>query len=94
MPDPDTASNAWAKIKEKLIANANQTLGSPVPKKTGGHKKTGGRKKAAPPDDEAPTPEKAVNPRKRALKKKEVEGEEASLKKKGRGAAKKSEGGE
>jgi len=85
MSNPRSASNAWAKIKNKLLVNPDGTAASPAPKKAGG-----GRKKAAPADGEAATPKKAATPRKRAPKKQEVDGEEASPKKKGR-AAKKTE---
>ncbi|KAH5192524.1 hypothetical protein HBH68_146500 [Parastagonospora nodorum] len=84
MFNPRSASNAWAKIKGKLLVNPDGAVASPAPKKTGG------RKKAAPADGEAATPKKTATPRKRAAKKQDVEGEDASPKKKGR-AAKKSD---
>jgi hypothetical protein len=88
MSNPRSASNAWAKIKTKLITpNPDGTSPAPTPKKT-----AAGRKKAtaAPAKDgeegEAPTPKKT--PRKRASKKQEVDGEDASPKKRGRSAKK------
>lgn len=83
MSNPRSASNAWAKIKGKLLVNPDGTVASPAPKKA-----AGGRKKSSPADSEAATPKKVATPRKRAAKKQEVEGEEASPKKKGRGAKK------
>jgi hypothetical protein len=91
MSNPRSASNAWAKIKTKLILPTSDGASpAPTPKKAGGRKKAN----AAPPADvgagDAPdTPKKS--PRKRAAKKQDVEGESASPKKKGRPAKTNSE---
>ncbi|KAH7408147.1 hypothetical protein DE146DRAFT_687427 [Phaeosphaeria sp. MPI-PUGE-AT-0046c] len=88
MGNPRSASNAWAKIKNKLAApNPDGSSPAPTPKKTGGRKKA----VAAPAngeDDEPATPKKT--PRKRAAKKQEVGGD-ASPKKKGRATKKEEE---
>jgi hypothetical protein len=84
MSNPRSASNAWAKIKTKLIVpapNADGTTPAPTPKKAAP------RKKAAPKEgEEGETPKKT--PRKRAPKKQDVDGADASPKKKGRPAKK------
>jgi hypothetical protein len=91
MSNPRSAGNAWAKIKAKLILpNADGTTPAPTPKKAGGRKKAN----PAPADDgeegEAPeTPKKT--PRKRAAKKQDVDGGDASPKKRGRPTKNKSE---
>lgn len=85
MSNPRSASNAWAKIKGKLIINTDGSAASPA------SKKAGGRKKAVEKEDGEVTPKKT--PRKRVAKKQEVEGEDASPKKKGH-AVKESEEGE
>jgi hypothetical protein len=72
MGNPRSASNAWAKIKNKLGSDGATAPATP--------KKAGGRKKAT--GDDADTPKKS--PRKRAAKKQDIDGEE-SPKKKGRG---------
>jgi hypothetical protein len=89
MSNPRSAGNAWAKIKGKLMTPTDGSAPSPTPKKA-----AGGRKKATPAvgeDGEPVTPKKT--PRKRVAKKQEVDGEDASPKKKGR-AVKKSDEGE
>jgi hypothetical protein len=88
MSNPRSASNAWAKIKNKLIVpNPDGTSPAPTPKKAAP------RKKAAPKEakegEEGEEPKKT--PRKRAPKKQEVDGADTSSKKKGR-PAKKDEG--
>jgi len=86
MSNPRSASNAWAKIKTKLMVNPDGTP-VPTPKKA-----AGGKKKAAAKDEgeegEAATPKKT--PRKRVAKKQEVDGD-ASPKKKGRATKKASD---
>ncbi|KAL5115279.1 hypothetical protein ACEQ8H_006791 [Pleosporales sp. CAS-2024a] len=77
MSNPRSAANAWAKIKGKLITNPGGNPSSPA------KKAPAGRKKAAP----AATGEDGEikkTPRKRAPKKQDVDGENASPKKKGR----------
>jgi hypothetical protein len=80
MSNPRSASNAWAKIKNKLMVNPDGTA-IPTPKKV-----PAGRKKAAAKDDAEDgdaSPTKKATPRKRAAKKQDVDGD-ASPKKKGR----------
>ncbi|KAF2132766.1 hypothetical protein P153DRAFT_354233 [Dothidotthia symphoricarpi CBS 119687] len=79
MSNPRSASNAWAKIKSKLMTSSDGTVAA-TPKK-------GGAKRKAEDGGEG-TPKKT--PRKRAAKKQDVDGAgDASPKKKGRAAAKK-----
>jgi hypothetical protein len=89
MTNPRSASNAWAKIKVKLLS---ATEGGPVTVATTTPKKGGPKKKAAAKSDngdaeaadgESPTKK---TPRKRAAKKQDVDGEETTPKKKGRPA--------
>jgi hypothetical protein len=88
MSNPRSASNAWAKIKAKLIVpNADGTSPAPTPKKAAPRKKAAPKEPKEGEDDE--TPKKT--PRKRASKKQDVDGADASPKKKGR-PAKKDEG--
>ena len=80
MSNPRSASNAWAKIKGKLITNPDGTAVS-TPKKAGGKKKAAAATNDAEMGDAA-TPTKKT-PRKRPAKKQDVDGD-ASPKKKGR----------
>jgi hypothetical protein len=99
MSNPRSASNAWAKIRTKLIT-PDGSAPAPTPKKAGGRKKAiendgdeagkvtpkkaGGRKKAAQAeDDEAVEATPTKTPRKRLANKQDVDGE-ASPKKKPR----------
>lgn len=93
MSNPRSASNAWAKIKIKLLADNPEGAATPAKPKTP-RKKAGGKKDLSDGDgagiadgeDNVPeTPKKT--PRKRAPKKQDVDGEE-SPKKKGRTAPK------
>jgi hypothetical protein len=86
MSNPRSASNAWAKIKGKLVTNPDSTTVPSTPRKA-----TGGRKKAAATfandgDEVEATPKKT--PRKRAARNQDVDGE-VSPKKKGPGRGKK-----
>ncbi|KAF2705412.1 hypothetical protein K504DRAFT_448967 [Pleomassaria siparia CBS 279.74] len=74
MSNHRSASNAWTKIRVKLLAGADGAPAKGSPKKTAPKKKTG--------EDGGETPKKAA--RKRPTKKQEVEGEDGSPKKKGR----------
>jgi hypothetical protein len=90
MSNPRSASNAWAKIKNKLMtSNPDGTAPTPAtPKKAGGRKKAATTPKADEGEDAEGTPKKT--PRKRAAKKQDVDGAgEASPKKKGRATKKK-----
>jgi hypothetical protein len=91
MSNPRSAGNAWAKIKAKLILpTGDGATPAPTPKKAAGRKKANAAPAEDDEDGEAPqTPKKT--PRKRAAKKSEVDGEEASPKKRGRPAKKQSE---
>lgn len=85
MSNPRSASNAWAKIKGKLMTpNADGSSPAPTPKKGGGRKKAA-TSASDGEDGEDGTPKKT--PRKRAAKKQEVDGD-ASPKKKGRASEK------
>ncbi|KAH7069310.1 hypothetical protein FB567DRAFT_555135 [Paraphoma chrysanthemicola] len=88
MSNPRSASNAWAKIKNKLVA-PNPDGTAPVaatPKKAGGRKKAAATPKADDGEEVEGTPKKT--PRKRPAKKQDVDGD-ASPKKKGRAPKKK-----
>lgn len=90
MSNPRSASNAWAKIKNKLMVNPDGSA-IPTPKKApaaGGRKKAAAAKDDTEDGDASPTKK---TPRKRPAKKQDVDGD-ASPKKKGRAAVKKSEG--
>ena len=80
MTNPRSASNAWAKIKNKLMVSSDGVAPSP--------KKGSPKKKAVKGDgsDEGDGASKKA-PRKRAAKKQDVDGE-ASPKKRGRPAKK------
>ncbi|KAF2831134.1 hypothetical protein CC86DRAFT_452289 [Ophiobolus disseminans] len=86
MSNPRSASNAWAKIKGKLMVNPDGTT-IPTPKKVAGGKKKVAAKDDVEDSETAATPTKKT-PRKRAAKKQDVDGD-ASPKKKGRAATKK-----
>jgi hypothetical protein len=87
MSNPRSASNAWAKIKGKLMASNADGAVPATPKKTAGKKKAAATPAADGEDGEAAaTPKKT--PRKRAAKKQDVDGE-ASPKKKGPARGKK-----
>ncbi|CBX95239.1 predicted protein [Plenodomus lingam JN3] len=80
MSNHRSASNAWAKLKAKLITPTDGTAPPATPKKAN-------RKKALQTDDgdqDEPTPKKTATPRKRAAKKQDVDGDLASPKKKSR----------
>jgi hypothetical protein len=81
MGNPRSASNAWAKIKNKL---GGEGAAPATPKKA-----ASGRKKAVVAEGEDGEASPKKTPRKRAAKKQDVEGEE-SPKKKGRAAKKSS----
>lgn len=97
MTNPRSASNAWAKIKAKLMVDNPEGAASPAkpkatPKKKAAKKGVNGEANGDDGGDVPETPKKT--PRKRAPKKQEVDGEAGSPspKKKGRPAkAKKSE---
>lgn len=85
MSNPRSASNAWAKIRTKLMTPADGSAPVAVtPKK-------GGAKKKAPVDGEE-APKKTATPRKRAAKKQDVDGEESPKKKTPRVKGKKADG--
>jgi hypothetical protein len=80
MSNSRSASNAWLKLKKKLMPDGEASPATP--KKAS----TPAKKKAAKVDSEdGETPKKAT-PRKRAPKKQEAEGGDASPKKRGRPA--------
>ncbi|KAH9873438.1 hypothetical protein IAQ61_004061 [Plenodomus lingam] len=84
MSNHRSASNAWAKLKAKLITPTDGTAPPATPKKAN-------RKKALQTDDgdqDEPTPKKTATPRKRAAKKQDVDGDLASPKKKSRAKCK------
>jgi hypothetical protein len=83
MSNPRSASNAWAKIKTKLMTPSDGSAPAPTPKKGGA------KKKVTAEGEEGETSPTKKTPRKRAAKKQDVDGD-ASPKKKGR--SKKSEG--
>lgn len=96
MSNPRSASNAWAKIKNKLMSPGEDSVATPKsPAKATPKKKATSKVKSEPvvdgEDGEAgadtanPSPKKAATPRKRAQKKQDVDGE-TSPKKKGRPA--------
>jgi hypothetical protein len=74
MSNPRSASNAWAKIKGKLVTNPDSTTVPSTPRK------------ATDGDEVEATPKKT--PRKRAARNQDVDGE-VSPKKKGPGRGKK-----
>ncbi|KAF2730152.1 hypothetical protein EJ04DRAFT_403127, partial [Polyplosphaeria fusca] len=78
MSNPRSASNAWAKIKNKLVVDNGETSEKAATKATP-------KKKAATANgdgDGDKTPVAKKTPKKRASKKQEVDGEEGSPKKK------------
>jgi hypothetical protein len=81
MGNPRSASNAWAKIKVKLMADG--TSPAPTPKKAGGRKKAAAAKDMD--GEEGPATPKKPTPRKRAPKKQDVDGESSPKKKTTRG---------
>ncbi|KAF2030065.1 hypothetical protein EK21DRAFT_112358 [Setomelanomma holmii] len=85
MSNPRSASNAWAKIKNKLMTPAPDGTVPATPKKAGGRKKAAATPKADDSEvgEAAATPKKT--PKKRVAKKQDVDGaDDASSKKKGR----------
>jgi hypothetical protein len=85
MSNPRSASNAWAKIRSKLMTPADGSApAAATPKKGGAKKKTHA--------DGEEAPRKTATPRKRAAKKQEVDGEESPKKKTPRAQGKKAEG--
>lgn len=88
MGNPRSASNAWAKIRSKLMTPSDGSAPPATPKKTGGRKKAVKEEDDAE-DGEAATPKKT--PRKRAAKKQNADGD-ASPKKKGRAKKEETEG--
>lgn len=83
MSNPRSASNAWAKIKGKLMTPSDGSAPAATPKKGGA------RKKAVADGEDGESPTKKT-PRKRAAKKQDVDGDASPKKKATRG--KKSEG--
>ena len=93
MSNPRSASNAWAKIKLKLMTPFADGTALPTPKKTPRAKKGVVSKKEGDEADGDATPK--ATPRKRASKKQEVDGDSSPKKKPARGkAAPKEEEGE
>jgi len=90
MGNPRSASNAWAKIKGKLMTNPDGTP-MPTPKKAPAAKGKKSKDAAAEDGSESPT-KKVATPRKRVAKKQEIDGGEVSPKKKSKAAAKEDEG--
>lgn len=84
MSNPRSASNAWAKIRNKLNVTTGDGTAVSTPKK-GGAKKTAADKDS---NGDADGDSTKKTPRKRGPKKQEVDGD-ASPKKKGRPAKKK-----
>ncbi|KAJ5059870.1 hypothetical protein J3E72DRAFT_268844 [Bipolaris maydis] len=85
MSNPRSASNAWAKIKVKLITPASDGTVPPTPKKAPRAKKAVAPKKEGDEADGDATPK--ATPRKRASKKQEVDGDSSPKKKPARGNA-------
>ncbi|KAH9879398.1 hypothetical protein J1614_002838 [Plenodomus biglobosus] len=86
MSNHRSASNAWARLKSKLMTPSDGTAPPLTPKKGGGRKKVvkeEGGDDANADAKAAPTPKKTPTPRKRAAKKQDVDGD-ASPKKKSR----------
>ncbi|KAH8732975.1 hypothetical protein GQ44DRAFT_639856 [Phaeosphaeriaceae sp. PMI808] len=81
MSNTRSASNSWAKIRAKLVADPPADGAVPATPK-----KAGGRQKKAVNTDEGGEPTPNKTPRKRAAKKQDVDGD-ASPKKKGRSKA-------
>ncbi|KAF2847850.1 hypothetical protein T440DRAFT_402574 [Plenodomus tracheiphilus IPT5] len=85
MSNHRSAGNAWAKLKNKLMAPSDGSVPPATPKKAGG------RKKAVKDDggeNGEVTPKKTGTPRKRVAKKQDVDGGDASPKKKSRAKCK------
>ncbi|EMD66959.1 hypothetical protein GGP41_005413 [Bipolaris sorokiniana] len=85
MSNPRSASNAWAKIKLKLMTPFADGTALPTPKKTPRAKKGVVSKKEGDEADGDATPK--ATPRKRASKKQEVDGDSSPKKKPARGKA-------
>lgn len=83
MSNPRSASNAWAKIKVKLINPGSDDNPPATPKKTPRSRKSAAPKTAGDEGDVAASPK--PTPRKRASKKQDVDGESSPKKKTARG---------
>ena len=81
MSNPRSASNAWAKLKPKLMTNPDGVV--PATPKKGGAKKKAAAAKDENGDEGESTPKKT--PRKRAAKKQDVDGDASPKKKTARG---------
>ncbi|KAF2869461.1 hypothetical protein BDV95DRAFT_596463 [Massariosphaeria phaeospora] len=90
MGNPRSASNAWAKIKTKLVTPAPAGDGDEAPaavktsKKPATPRKRAPKKEAEDGDEGGDDTPKKATPRKRAAKKETVDGETATPKKKAR----------